>query len=100
MISIKKFVTAMSIALLSVVMLSGCAQNVSSDTYTAEDMGRANKAEPGVIISKRAVNIDNNSGVGGLAGAGTGAAAGSAIGGSIQGSLIGMICGALVGGIA
>lgn len=99
MISIKKLVTATTVAILSIV-LSGCAQNVSSDTYSAQDMGRANKAEQGVIISKRAVNVDNNTGVGGLAGAGAGAAAGSAIGGSTQGNIIGALGGAIIGGLA
>lgn len=98
MISIKKLVAGMAVAVFSVV-LSGCAQNVSSDTYTSQDMGRAHKAEQGVIISKRAVSVDNNSGAGGLVGAGAGAAAGSAIGGSTQANIIGAIGGAVIGGL-
>lgn len=79
--------------------LGGCAKNVSPHTYEASEAGVASKVLSGVVIGKRAVKVDANSGVGGLAGAGAGAAGGSAIGGSMRGNVVGAIGGAVVGGL-
>lgn len=80
-------------------LLSGCAPNVSPHTYEASEAGVASKVLSGVVIGKRAVKVDANSGVGGLAGAGAGAVGGSAIGGSSRGNAVGAIGGAVVGGL-
>ena len=80
--------------------ISGCAQNMSPNTYQASDVGKASKAVPGVIVAKRNINIDANSGVGGLAGAVAGGAAGSVIGGSTASNIIGAVGGAVLGGLA
>ena len=79
--------------------LSGCAQNVSSTTYNAGEVGVAAKVVPGVVLARRTVKIDGNSGAGGLAGAAAGAAAGSGVGGSTQGNIVGAIGGAVAGGL-
>lgn len=83
------------------LLLSACAKSVSPNSYQSSEVGVASKVVPGVIMSKRAVSIDGNSGAGGLAGAGAGAAAGSTIGGSssTSGNIIGAIGGAVVGGL-
>lgn len=80
-------------------MLNSCAQNVSPNTYQASEVGVTSKVVPGVIIAKRAVNIDANSGAGGLAGAAAGAAAGTGVGGNTAGNIVGAVGGAVVGGV-
>lgn len=85
--------------LFTSLFISSCAQNVSPNTYEASQIGRANKVVSGVVISKRAVNIDANSGAGGLAGVTAGAAAGSAIGGSPAANVVGAVGGAVIAGI-
>jgi outer membrane lipoprotein SlyB len=86
--------------IVACALISGCAQNVSPNTYDASEVGTVSKVMPGVIISKRAVNIDANSGAGGLAGSIAGAAAGSTvIGGGIAGPIVGAVGGAVVGGL-
>ncbi len=80
--------------------LTGCAQNLSTNTYNGSDVGVATTVKKGVVVSRRQVNIDNNSGAGGLAGATTGAVAGSMIGGNTATNIIGAIGGAVVGGVA
>jgi outer membrane lipoprotein SlyB len=79
--------------------LAGCAQNVSPNTYSASDVGKPNKVVSGTVISKRNINIDANSGAGGLAGGVAGAAAGSGVGGSTAGNVVGAVGGAVIGGL-
>jgi len=94
----KKFL--LSLFLVScVISLSACAPNLSPNSYSADQVGVASTVKHGVVISRRPVNIDSNTGVGGLAGAGAGAIAGSAIGGSGAANAIGAIGGAIVGGL-
>lgn len=90
------FVTVLSVML---GFLTACAPNVSPHTYQASESGVASKVLSGVIVGKRAVKVDANSGVGGLAGAGIGAAGGSAIGGSSHSNIAGAIGGAVLGGV-
>lgn len=86
--------------LLLCVGLNGCAQNLSPNTYDGSAVGVASTVKKGMIIAKRPVNINNNSGAGGLAGAATGAAAGSMVGGNTATNVIGAIGGAVIGGLA
>lgn len=81
------------------VALYGCAQNVSPNTYTTGEVGVVSKVKPGVIIAKRVINIDNSSGVGGVAGVGAGAAAGSMIGSRAATNIVGGVGGAVVAGV-
>lgn len=95
---ISKFFRQLAIAVTCATLL-GCAQNVSSTTYSTGEVGVAAKVVPGVVLSRRVVKIDGNSGAGGLAGAAAGAAAGSGVGGSTQGNIVGAIGGAVAGGL-
>jgi len=84
---------------LSCLVLFGCTKNISPNTYNSAEVGVASKVTPGVIVSKRLVNIDVNSGIGGTAGAVAGGAAGSMIGGDKTTNVIGAVGGAVAGGI-
>lgn len=79
--------------------LTACAPNLSPNSYTSDQVGVASTVKRGVIISRRPVNIDNNTGAGGLVGVGAGAVAGSQIGGSGAANALGAIGGAVVGGL-
>lgn len=93
-----KLFTVISVLMLSVT-LTACANNVSPNTYSSHDVGKVNRAERGVIIAKRPITIDNNSGYGGMAGAAAGGVAGSTVGGSGAANLIGAVGGAVMGGL-
>lgn len=95
----KSFLVLIGLILFS-LFISGCAQNISPNSYPVSEIGMASRVIPGVIVAKRHVHIDANSGIGGLAGAATGAVAGSNIGGSSAANLLGAIGGAVVGGMA
>ncbi len=88
--------TIMSIFCLT---LAACAPNLSAGAYSAGQVNTATNVVTGTVISKRVVQIDNNSGVGGLVGAGAGAVAGSAIGGGARANILGGIGGAVAGGL-
>lgn len=79
--------------------LVACTPNMSPNTYTTDQVGVASTVKRGIIINRRVVNIDANTGVGGLAGAGAGAIAGSTIGGSGTANALGAVGGAVVGGL-
>lgn len=79
--------------------LSACANNLSSSSYTGQQVNTASRVAYGTIIQKRTVTINNSTGVGGLAGAAAGGVAGSAIGGSSRANIVSGIGGALVGGL-
>ena len=89
-----------AVFLFLLLSLVSCAKNVSSTTYEASEVGVTSKVVSGEIISKRVVNIDDNSGAGGLAGTVAGAAAGSSVGGSPAGHVVGAVGGAVIGGVA
>lgn len=84
---------------ISCFALFGCTKNISPTTYEASEVGTAHKVTAGVVISKRLVDIDVNSGVGGIAGATAGGAAGSMIGGNKATNVIGAVGGAVAGGV-
>lgn len=89
-----------SISLLTLCFaLVGCAQNVSPNTYNGSEVGVVSKVKKGVVVSRRVVLIDNNSGAGGLAGAAAGAAGGSTLGSGASTNIVGAIGGAVVGGV-
>jgi outer membrane lipoprotein SlyB len=94
----KKMLLFVSSLVLSILVTS-CAQNVSPNTYQASEVGVTSKVVAGVVIAKRPVNIDANSGAGGLAGATAGASAGSTVGGDAASSIVGAVGGAVVGGV-
>jgi outer membrane lipoprotein SlyB len=86
---------------LILITLSGCAQNISPDTYSVGSVGQANRTVRGTIIHARPVNVQGSqSGTGAVAGGLGGGLAGSSIGGGGRANAIGAIGGAVVGGIA
>ncbi len=93
----KKLFYSFLIVLCSLV--AGCAGNISPNTYDSSEIGVASKVVHGRIIAKRAVNIDNHTGAGGLAGATAGAAAGTMAGHNAATGVIGAVGGAVVGGV-
>ena len=95
----KKIVLLLSLVLSCATLIS-CAKDISPNTYSTSQVGVASTVKKGVLVSKRAVSIDNNSGAGGLVGVGAGAVGGSLIGGSPTAHILGALGGAVVGGIA
>lgn len=82
------------------LFISGCAQNIGSDNYPVESVGKINQTVPGVVVSVRPVSVAGTHNVGRTVGAATGAVAGSAIGGGTRANILGAIGGGVVGGIA
>jgi len=80
--------------------LASCAPSLSSNRYTAGQVGSVNRAVRGQIIAVRAVTVDRSTGVGGAAGAGVGAVAGASLGSNTDGSIAGALIGAVLGGVA
>src|SRR5260370_28213202 len=83
---------ALAAALVSSVVMTGCAYNSSSpDVYTASQAQREETVRMGTVDSVRAVKISSNngqpSGLGAIGGGALGAVAGSAIGGG-RGSVV------------
>jgi len=84
-------------------LVTSCAREISSDTYTADHIGEAQVTYAGVILNARAVKVcgaekleGNGAGVGaGLIG---GAAAGSAVGKG-SGNVIATVGGAILGAV-
>jgi outer membrane lipoprotein SlyB len=85
-------------ALLS---LTGCASNISPQTYSVGSVGQVNRTISGTVISVREVNVAGTSGTGGTAGSAAGAVLGSSAGGSdSRSNIVGAIGGAVIGGLA
>lgn len=80
---------------------TGCASNISPQTYSVGSVGQVNRTVSGTIISARQVDIAGSTGVGAGAGTATGAVVGSAAGGNnSRGNIVGAIGGAIIGGVA
>lgn len=89
-----------ALALLPLAALTvACGPNMSPNSYDAHSVGEVRRAERGTVESYRWVQINGESGVGTVAGAGIGAAAGSTIGNSGAENIIGAIGGAIIGGL-
>jgi outer membrane lipoprotein SlyB len=84
---------------VSCLTTAGCAQTLSPNVYQNYEVGVAKRVLPGVIIAKRAICIDNATGIGGFAGATTGAVVGSGLGCSGASSIAGAVGGALIAGV-
>lgn len=93
----KKF--TLLLLIISILTLWGCTQNISPNTYANTEIGVVGRVDKGVILSKRSVIIDNNSHVGGIAGATAGGTAGAMLGSSVGTGIIGAVGGAVVGGV-
>ena len=75
------------------LVLVGCAQNISPNSYSVGSVGMVNRTIAGTVIS-------GTSALGGTAGAAVGATAGSALGGGVRSNIVGAVGGAVIGGIA
>lgn len=93
-----KYCLQVLIAALCLALVA-CAPNLSASNYDRAQVGVANNTVSGVIVSKRPVNINNNTGAGGLVGTAGGAVAGSTIGKGTRANVLGAIGGAVVGGL-
>ncbi|MEO8401347.1 MAG: hypothetical protein ABI597_06040 [Gammaproteobacteria bacterium] len=62
---------AYSLAAVICLSLTGCSKTIQPGDYDASDVGKVKKVVPGVIISKRSVNIHNKNAESGVIGAGT-----------------------------
>lgn len=86
--------------LLAALLITGCAPNVRTDSYSVGSVGQVNRTVAATIISARAISIDGSRGGGAAAGAAMGGIAGSQIGGSDAAGAVGAIGGLVVGAIA
>ena len=100
----RRFISIIALSVASAGLLSGCARNISSNTYTAKHVGEASFTYQGTILSAREVQVkeheylgDNSTGAG--VGALGGGLAGSQVG-SGNGQIAGVVGGAVIGGIA
>lgn len=86
--------------LLLPLLLTACAPNVRTDSYSVGSVGQVNRTVSGSVISVRTVSIDGTRGSGAVAGGAVGGVAGSTMGGSSEAAVIGAIGGLVVGAIA
>lgn len=83
------------------LMVSACATHQSSSSFRANEVGRAQTVEKGVVVSVRDVTIQGgNSTVGTVAGAALGGIAGSTLGSGTRANTAGAVAGAVAGGAA
>lgn len=87
-------------AVLTVLVLGGCAQGLGGGTYSRTEARRAMTVQFGSIESVRAVQLEGTkTPVGSVAGAAVGGIAGSTIGGG-RGQAVATVIGAVAGGLA
>ena len=90
----------LSLLLISLAVLAGCATSKSGDVYTRDQARREQNIRMGVVESVREVLMEGTkSPVGAVAGAAVGGVAGSTLGGG-KGSTIAAVIGAVAGGLA
>ena len=91
---------ALALAALATLGLTGCASNLTGDTYSRSEARRAMVVKFGTVQSVRFVKLEGTkSNVGTLAGGAIGGIAGSSIGRG-KGSAVGAVLGAVAGGVA
>lgn len=84
----------------SLLILSGCASQLTGETYSRDEARRPQIVRTGVVEAVRAVQIEGtNTVIGPAAGAAIGGVAGSSVGGG-RGSAIATVIGAVAGGMA
>ena len=88
------------IACMTLMILGGCAQNISPQSYEVDKVGQTGSALPATVVSSRPVDVQGTQTTGKAAGAIAGGVAGSAIGGNTRVNIIGAVGGALAGGLA
>lgn len=93
-------IKTLSLLLISVALLAGCASSKSGDVYTRDQARREQTIRMGVVESIREVLMEGTkSPVGAIAGGAVGGIAGSTLGGG-RGSAVAAVIGAVVGGLA
>jgi len=93
--------TALLVAAFSTmtVLLSGCASNLTGDTYSRDEARRVQTVRTGTIVALRPVQIEGTkTPIGAATGAVIGGVGGSAIGGG-RGSIVTAVIGAVAGGL-
>ncbi|KMN09006.1 outer membrane lipoprotein [Pseudomonas helleri] len=93
--------TALLVAAISTmtVLLSGCASNLTGDTYSRDEARRVQTVRTGTIVALRPVQIEGTkTPIGAATGAVIGGVGGSAIGGG-RGSIVTAVIGAVAGGL-
>jgi len=97
---VKTMIKTLSLLLISVALLAGCASSKSGDVYTRDQARREQTIRMGVVESIREVLMEGTkSPVGAIAGGAVGGIAGSTLGGG-RGSAVAAVIGAVVGGLA
>lgn len=92
---------ALALGCLVLALFSGCAANVSPQSYSVGSVGQINRTVPATVINAREIDISGTTSLGGATGTAAGAVAGSgAGGGSGRGSVLGAIGGAVIGSMA
>lgn len=90
----------LSLLMISLALLAGCATSKSGDVYSRDQARREQTIRMGVVESVRAVQLEGTkSPVGTVAGAAVGGIAGSSLGGG-KGSVVAAVIGAVAGGLA
>jgi outer membrane lipoprotein SlyB len=88
-----------SLSVLALLALMGCAPDYSPDVYTGNAVQQANKVERGTIIGYRQVTISGDGTIGAVSGGATGGVLGSQAGIHGVSSALGAVGGTLLGGI-
>jgi len=97
---VKSMIKVLSLLLISLALLAGCASSKSGDVYTRDQARREQDIRMGVVESVREVLMEGTkSPVGAVAGAAVGGIAGSTLGGG-KGSTVAAVIGAVAGGLA
>ena len=85
-------------ALLLGLMAAGCSPDISPNTYSAAAVQQANKADQGVVVGVREVNVRVDGTTGAIVGGAAGGIAGSQAGNGAT-SAFGALGGSLIGGL-
>ena len=92
--------SAATVAVLTLLVLGGCAQGLGGDAYSRTEARRAMTVQFGTIESARGVQLEGTkTPIGSVAGAAVGGIAGSSVGGG-RGSAVAAVLGAVAGGVA
>jgi len=86
-------------ALAAMLLLGGCGNDYSPDTYATRAVQQANRAEQGVVAGRRQVQVRADGSTGAATGAAAGGLAGSQVGQGGAAAAFGAIGGGLVGGL-
>jgi outer membrane lipoprotein SlyB len=81
-----------------VALLAGCSSDYSPNTYNSNAVQQANKADQGVVVGVRQVDVSASGATGAVVGGAAGGIAGSQVGGGTT-SAFGALGGSLVGGL-